>query len=259
MLELRPPAVAGSFYPADPAELAAQVDAMLEAAPAGQGRRPKALIVPHAGYIYSGPTAAAAYARLLPFADRIARVVLIGPTHHVYVDGLAWPGARRLATPLGAVAVELDAVADLPAHAAAHAREHALETQLPFLQRVLPRATIVPLVGSRAAPAEVAALLARLAGSDDTLIVISSDLSHFHGYDAARARDARTADRIVARDATLAGEDACGAIGVNGVLALARARGLEVERIELCNSGDRTARSRDRVVGYGAFALHEAA
>jgi AmmeMemoRadiSam system protein B len=257
-VETRPPAVAGTFYPRDPEKLAAAVDRLLAEAPTAAGACPKALIVPHAGYIYSGPIAASAFARVAPHAARIERVVLIGPTHRVFVPQLVAPGAARLATPLGELEVDRDGVADIPAHPAAHAREHSLEVELPFVQRLFPRAKIVPLVGSRAAPAEVGTLVERLYGGPETLIVISSDLSHYEPYAQARAHDERTAARICALDESIAGEDACGAIGIDGLLHVARRKRLRVELVDLRSSGD-TAGPRDEVVGYGAFAAYEAA
>jgi len=250
--------VAGVFYPGEPKRLAAEVDRLVAAAPSGTGACPKALIVPHAGFVYSGPIAASAFARVAPFADRIERVILIGPAHRVFVPGLASPGAARMATPLGEVEVDRSALAGIAEHPAAHAREHCLEVELPFLQRVLPRAKIVPLIGSRADSEDVGALLAKLYGGPETLIVISSDLSHYLPYDDGRARDRRTADRICALDETIAGEEACGAIGIDGLMWLARAKNLRAELLDLRSSGD-TAGSRDQVVGYGAFAFYEAA
>ncbi|HSK01310.1 MAG TPA: AmmeMemoRadiSam system protein B [Kofleriaceae bacterium] len=283
MLEsVREPAVAGSFYPAEAAELGALVDRLLATAPARTGGRPeavpgaapgavpeavpeaslpKALIVPHAGYVYSGPIAAAAFARVAALGERIARVVMIGPAHRVPVEGLVWPGVARLRTPLGEVEVDVDAIRDLPgvaAHPAAHAREHSLEVMLPFLQRIAPRAKVVPLVGSDVPAAEVGRVLEALWGGPETLIVISSDLSHYLPYREARTRDEHTAARIVGLDDSLSGNDACGAAGVNGLLWLARRRRMRVELVDLRSSGD-TAGPRDEVVGYGAFALHEAA
>ena len=256
MADVRQPAVAGTFYPARAEVLAHAVDALLASAPppAPGAARPKAVIVPHAGYSYSGATAAAAFARVAPVGDRLTRVVLVGPAHRMFVDGLATPGAARLATPLGEL--EVDAVAaELPAHPQAHAREHCLEVELPFLQRIAPCAAIVPVIGSRAPPAEIGALLERLWGGPETLIVISSDLSHYQPYAAARAHDARTAERIVALDATLEPEDACGALAINGLLWLARRRRCAIEVVDLRSSGD-TAGSKDEVVGYGAFAVY---
>lgn len=257
----RAPAVAGTFYPAAPDVLRAQVDALLAAAPTTSARAcPKALIVPHAGYVYSGPIAAAAFARLAPFGDRIERVVLIGPAHRMFVPGLASPGPERLATPLGEIPVDTAALAEvgIGADARAHAREHALEVELPFLQRVAPRAVVIPMIGSRASAAEVGAVLEQLWGGPETVVVVSSDLSHFQPYRAARAHDERTADRILEREVDLDGDDACGAIGINGLMWVARRRRLRIELCDLRNSGD-TAGGRDEVVGYGAFALYEVA
>jgi AmmeMemoRadiSam system protein B len=255
--DVRPAAVAGTFYPANAGELRRVVDAYLANAGVAPSPDacPKAVIVPHAGYIYSGSVAASAFARVAAYGHRIARIVLVGPAHRLFVDGLAAPGAAHLRTPLGDVEVDR-AAAELPAHPAAHAREHCLEVELPFLQRVAPHAKIVPVIGSRARPDEVAALLDRLWGGAETLFVISSDLSHYEPYVDAARHDARTAARIVALDATIAAEDACGAIGINGLLWLARRRRLRVELVDLRSSGD-TAGTRDEVVGYGAFAAYE--
>ncbi|HEU0032914.1 MAG TPA: AmmeMemoRadiSam system protein B [Kofleriaceae bacterium] len=255
-LQVREPAVAGSFYPGSAAELGQAVDTLLAAAP--RGACPKALVVPHAGYRYSGPIAASGFARLRDAATRIERVVLVGPAHRVYVDGLAEPGVDALATPLGRIAVDRDALAQIDAapHPRAHAREHCLEVELPFLQKLVPHAKLVPLLASDAPASEVGAALAALWGGPETLIVISSDLSHYHAPADARRLDARTAERILALDATLDGNDACGAVGINGLLHVARAKGLRAELIDLRNSGD-TSPDRDEVVGYGAFAFYE--
>lgn len=261
-IALRPAAVAGTFYPASPPELLADVDALLRGAARPALRRPpKALIVPHAGYPYSGPIAAGAYARLEPFAAGYRRVVLIGPSHRVYFTGLALPEAGAFATPLGPVEVDAEAVrvardlAGVPVSAPAHAREHALEVQLPFLMRVLPRFTIVPLVAGEASAEEVAAVLDVLWGGPETLIVVSSDLSHYLPYDDARRLDAATAEEILSLG-PLRHEQACGATPVNGLLAVARRRSLSPVLVDLRSSGD-TAGSHDQVVGYGAFAFYE--
>ena len=258
----RPAAVAGRFYPADPAELAAVVDAALhEVEPRAPELPPKALIVPHAGYLYSGPIAASAYARLVPHRARIRRVVLLGPAHFVPVAGLAVSGAAAFRTPLGTVAVDDELrrrVLELPqveVDDRAHAREHSLEVQLPFLQRVLDRFTILPLLAGHPTPAETADVLARVWDAPEALLVVSSDLSHYHDYVTAAARDGRTAAAIVARDVDgIDVEDACGSAAVRGLLALARRRDLTVRLLDLRSSGD-TEGPRDEVVGYGAFAL----
>jgi hypothetical protein len=258
MKTIRHPAVAGMFYPADPRSLRADVDSYLAAAAGESGAVPKALIAPHAGYVYSGPIAAHAYARLRPAAARIARVVLLAPAHRWPFRGLAMPEADEFETPLGRVPVDraaLVSVADLPQVQwldAAFDGEHALEVHLPFLQAVIPSFRIVPFVVGEAAPTEVAEVLERLWGGDETLIVVSSDLSHYLDYRSAKARDARTTERIEALDPTIGDHDACGRNPVNGLLTVARRRGLRVETLDLRNSGD-TAGPRDRVVGYGAY------
>ncbi|MFO0605103.1 MAG: AmmeMemoRadiSam system protein B [Polyangiales bacterium] len=256
----RPPAVAGLFYPASPRELSATVDALLAAArPASPGPAPKAIIAPHAGYVYSGPIAASAYAAVAPRAASVRRVVVIAPAHRARLRGLAGAGADRLRTPLGDVPVDADAqhAAHLPDDVAAHAREHAVEVHLPFVQRLFPGASVVPLVVGDAAPEAVGRALEALWGGDETLVVVSSDLSHYLPYAAGRARDEETA-RAIESLAPVEPEQACGAAAINGLLWLARRRKMRVERLDLRSSGD-TAGPRDEVVGYGAFALHEGA
>lgn len=264
---LRPPAVAGMFYPDDPDklrdELASCLAGAVSPAPTSGAGLLKALIVPHAGYIYSGGTAGKAYALLAALAGRIRRVVLLGPCHRVAVRGLAAPTVRTFATPLGSIALDraaIDGLADLPQVVpsdAAHAQEHSLEVQLPFLQTVLGEFKLVPLAVGDAGAAEVAQVIDRLWGGPETLLVISSDLSHFHGYAEARKIDQATAGRILALEQLTSFEQACGALPINGLLAVARRRGLRIERIAQCNSGD-TAGDKGRVVGYASFALYEA-
>lgn len=260
----RPAAVAGSFYPGEPSALAAEVTTYVAAAvPGTASRPPKAIIAPHAGYMYSGPIAGSVYARVAPLAGTIRRVVLAGPAHRVHVRGVAVPAAREFQTPLGPVPLDLEAIAIAAAlpfvevSDRAHALEHSLEVHLPFLQAVLGDFRLVPLVVGDAGPEEMAALFEALWGGDETLVVVSSDLSHYLPYESARRRDGGTARAILDLDAHLVPEDACGAAPINGLLALARRRGLRPELVDLRNSGD-TAGSRDRVVGYGAFAFHEA-
>lgn len=255
----RPPAVAGSFYPAFPEELAAEVRSLLADAPPATGPVPKAIIAPHAGYVYSGPTAAAIYARLAPARDRIRRVVLLGPVHRVAVNGLALPGVDAFATPLGRIPLDREAIAglaDLPqvcVSDAAHAQEHSLEVHLPFLQTVLGNFTLVPLAVGDASAEDVAEVLERLWGGDETLIVVSSDLSHFLGYADAQAVDQQTAAKIIARRPDVTHYEACGGTPVNGLSLAARRHALVPVLVDLRNSGD-TAGDRQRVVGYGAFA-----
>ena len=256
---VRPPAVAGRFYPGSAGELADTVDGLLAAA-TPRGRVPKALIVPHAGYIYSGPIAASAFAQVAARASQITRVVLIGPAHRERVDGLATPDAARLATPLGELEVDtagLAGVPDITANARAHAHEHCLEVELPFLQRVLPHAKVIPLIASRLSPERVGRVLEALWGGPETLIVISSDLSHYLRYADGRAKDRSTVDQILALEATLDGDQACGAVAINGLTWLANHKRLVPELLDLRSSGD-TAGPRDEVVGYGAIAFFEA-
>ena len=260
----RPAAVAGLFYPAPPAELRRQVDLLLAEARQTPAPMPKALIAPHAGYVYSGPIAASAYAGIARDAGRIRRVVLLGPAHRALLRGLALPGVQRFATPLGDVEIDRDAVAalrDLPQvveSAPAHEAEHSLEVQLPFLQRLLGTFTLLPLAVGEATADEVAAVLDRLWGGDETLVVVSSDLSHYLPYDSARRTDRRTVDHLLDLDDRLRHEQACGATPINGLLRVARRRGLRAELLDLRNSGD-TAGDRSRVVGYAALAFRPAA
>ena len=262
MSRIRPPAVAGMFYPGNPAVLQRTVDELLSAATPHAGAQPKALIVPHAGYIYSGSTAALAYAALAPWRDTIRRVVLLGPTHRVAVAGLALTEADALATPLGTVAVDAAAVAEiagLPQVVASdrvHAQEHSLEVHLPFLQRALDDFRIVPLAVGHAAPEDVAEVLDRLWGGPETLILVSSDLSHYHRYDDAMRIDRATAGAILALDSALDHEQACGATPIAGLVTVARRRGLAANLLDLRNSGD-TAGDRAQVVGYTSIAFCE--
>ena len=262
MLNVRPAAVAGAFYPARPDALHRLLVECLESArPATL--RPKALIVPHAGYIYSGPIAASAYTLLEPLRALIRRVVLLGPVHRVWVAGLALPGVAAFETPLGRVPLDqagIAAIADLPqvtVSAAAHAEEHSLEVHLPFLQTVLAGFSLIPLAVGGASPEAVAEVLERLWGGDETLIVVSSDLSHFLPYAEARQVDTATANAILNLDSHLIGEQACGAYPINGLMLAARRHGLAPHLLDMRNSGD-TAGDRNRVVGYGAFAFVEA-
>jgi len=260
---IREPAVAGLFYPADPACLRADIAALLQARERQNINALKALIVPHAGYIYSGATAAAAYAQIAPLRARIRRVVLLGPSHRVALRGMALPTHQQFQTPLGAVNIDPQAAALLGSFEQvavrddAHRDEHSLEVHLPFLQMVLDDFVLIPIVVGLATPSDVAKVLDTLWGGTETLIVISSDLSHFHSYAEAETIDAHTAAMISQFDyANIRGEDACGYHPLNGLLKLAQQRHMSIELLDLRNSGD-TAGTRDRVVGYGAWALAE--
>lgn len=256
---VRPAAVAGMFYPETAAVLTGDLRRFLDQSSVEcSSPPPKALIVPHAGYIYSGSTAAAVYAPLAGRRDTIRRVVLLGPSHRVAIDGLALPSVSGFATPLGVVPLDQETMATLLAlpqvtiSDAAHALEHSLEVQLPFLQTVLAQFTLVPLVVGRVMPIQVAAVLDRLWGGDETLIVVSSDLSHYLSYAEAIEIDRLTARQIVSLLPRVEHQQACGATPINGLLLAAEKHRLRPRLIGLCNSGD-TAGDKRRVVGYGAF------
>jgi len=260
--QVRPPAVAGRFYPGDPEHLRAAITSHLAEA-RGAGLPPKALIAPHAGYVYSGSVAGAAYARLASVRTQISRVVLLGPTHRVPLRGLGVSGLEAFETPLGTIPLEtetLRALTQLPQVCCsdeAHAGEHSLEVHLPFLQLALDRFSLLPLVVGHASPAAVAEVLQHLWGGTETLVVISTDLSHFLPYETAQRLDAETCQAIERlRFEDIRQEQACGRQPVAGLLEVARRRGMRVETLALCNSGD-TAGPRDQVVGYGAWALFE--
>jgi len=265
LVRVRPAAVAGFFYPADPHELRRAVQSCLAE---GRGRaadatddRPKALVAPHAGYVYSGPVAGTAFARLEPCADAIRRVVLIGPSHRVAFRGLALSSASAFATPLGLVPLDVEGSARLATIPqvgvldAAHAEEHSLEVELPFLLEILRDWVLLPICAGAASAAEVAAALEAVWGGEETLVLVSSDLSHDLDYEAARRRDAATTAAIEAlRPEGLDAESACGRVPLRGLLVAARAHGLAVRTLDVRSSGDTTG-PRDRVVGYGAYAF----
>ncbi|MBT8468062.1 MAG: AmmeMemoRadiSam system protein B [Deltaproteobacteria bacterium] len=264
MASVRPAAVAGSFYPAEARALGSVIHEYLDAAraaPAAPGTWPKALIVPHAGYMYSGPIAAAAFVRVEAAREVVSRVVLIGPSHHIRFDGLAVPSSRAFDTPLGSAPIDdtarrtllrfpfVDVLDD------AHQWEHSLEVQLPFLQEVLAAFTVLPIAVGRASPAQVEEVLEALWGGEETLLVVSSDLSHYFDYDTAKRMDAATASAIESLEPErIAPDGACGRIGIQGLLKAARRRGFEARTLDLRNSGD-TAGGHDEVVGYGAWEL----
>lgn len=259
-MSIRNPAVAGLFYPDDPHELQQTVNQLLEQAKP-KTITPKVLIEPHAGYIYSGPAAAAGYRLLTAVAEQIHKVVLLGPSHRVALRGLALPDSDQFVTPLGNIPIDqqlANQISTLPQvvrMAEAHLLEHSLEVQLPFLQAVLHQFTLLPLVVGDASPAEVAEVLAKVWGGEETLIVISTDLSHFHNYREANRIDDETSKKILNLDADLHGNQACGCRPLNGLLKLARDKQLHIRELARNNSGD-TAGDKDSVVGYGAFALY---
>lgn len=261
--QIRQPAVAGMFYPADPEQLRPMLDQYLQQAAdklSGNEPVPRAIIVPHAGYVYSGPVAASAYARLLPARARFKRVLLLGPSHRVALRGLATSSATHFLTPLGQVPLDRESIErleTLPQVARmdqAHAMEHSLEVHLPFLQSVLDEFVLIPLVVGDADPHEVDEVIQQF-WDEQTLIVISSDLSHYHDYATAQKLDNATSKAIeTLRPEAIDYGDACGRNPVNGLLQFAREHNLHATTIDLRNSGD-TAGPRDQVVGYGAYLI----
>lgn len=271
MHQVRPAAVAGAFYPADGHALAENIKTLLNTAASGIGKKtikntepapPKAIVVPHAGYIYSGQTAAAAYARLAAWHNKIKRVILLGPVHRVPIRGLALPAVDTFATPLGEVKLDEAAIALLAGmkqvvvSSQVHAQEHSLEVQLPFLQTVLDDFTLVPLAVGDATPAEVAEVLDVLWGGPETIIVVSSDLSHYLPYAMAEAVDQSTVQSILNMKGSLTHQQACGGTPVNGLISAAKKHHLHPILLDLCNSGD-TAGDKTRVVGYASFMFTE--
>jgi AmmeMemoRadiSam system protein B len=259
-LKLRPPAVAGSFYPAGQKQLKTEMAALLAHAEPSPAPRLVGVIAPHAGYMYSGPIAASAFAPLSRAIGNFERVLLLGPPHYVPVRGIAAPSSAAFATPLGEIEVDTNIVAALAEAGLvtiddrAHAPEHSLEVELPFLQILLGRFALIPLLVGDAAPEAVAAIIDAVL-DERTLLVVSTDLSHYLDYASARARDLATADRIEHLDYDRLGPyDACGYAALNGALCAARRKNWRIERRDLRNSGD-TSGDRSRVVGYGAWAF----
>lgn len=258
MTVIREAAVAGQFYPGNASELSATIRVLLDDTQVEDGPAPKALIVPHAGYIYSGAVAAAAYARLRPFGQRYRRVILLGPCHRLAFKGLALSGADVFRTPLGDVPLDKQAITrlDMPevvVFDATHQFEHSLEVHLPFLQSLIDSFSLVPLVVGDVAPATVAQVIDALWGGPETLIVISSDLSHYLSYDEACATDQTTCDAIEnMQDQSIDHHRACGATPIRGLLIATKRRGMTITTLDLRNSGD-TAGDKSRVVGYGSW------
>ncbi len=253
---VREPAAAGRFYSANAGELAANIAALLDGAPRQDSAAPKALIVPHAGYLYSGEVAAAAYAVLESHRRRYRKIVLLGPAHRAWFEGLAVSSADLFRTPLGDVPVDRAGlrVLDVDVMDTPHVREHSLEVHLPFLQSVLGDFLLVPIVVGDATPEQVGTVIDALWGGPETLIVVSSDLSHYLPYDKATVIDARTCRAIEELDGRRINHSmACGATPVAALLALAGEKGLTATTLALRNSGDVTGGERDAVVGYGAW------
>ena len=260
-MRVRPPAVAGLFYPADPGELRAAVEQALAAAAPVARAVAKAIVAPHAGYVYSGPVAADAYVRAAPARGRVSRVVLLGPAHRAPVRAVAASSADAFATPLGLVRVDVerrDALVDaglVVVRDDAHADEHSLEVHLPFLQVALGDVAVLPLAVGEVDGRHVADVLEAVWGADETLVVVSTDLSHYHDHQTATELDRRTAAAVVAgRPEQLGPYDACGVVPLQGLLLAAAGHDLHVELLDLRTSAD-IAGDAGRVVGYGAFAL----
>ncbi len=261
--KIRPAVMAGQFYPAEPAQLAEQIDNLLKQVHSTAISHIKAIISPHAGFIYSGPVAASAYQNLRHQSDQIQRVVLLGPSHRVSFHGVATLSANEYQMPFGKIKIDHEAINLIKALPQvqqldeAHQFEHSLEVQLPFLQTILDDFTLVPLVVGDCPANQVAEVLDLLWGGEETLVVISSDLSHFHDIETARKLDQKTSDAIVnLAPEKIQHDDACGRNPVNGLLVAAKSHNLKPDLIDLRNSGD-TAGSADRVVGYGAFLFYD--
>lgn len=259
---IRPAAVAGMFYSDDPDQLRSDISDYLQQANTASDFTPKAIIAPHAGYIYSGPIAASAYKLLQPAKHLIKQVILLGPSHHIAFRGIATPDADYFSTPLGKIKInrtlckQAESLDFVQKNTAAHAQEHSLEVQLPFLQNILDDFELTPLVVGDCNAQDVAYLLDLLWGNNDTLVVISSDLSHYHNYSSAKQIDQKTSLAIENCQAEkISYEDACGRSPLNGLLTLAKQKHLNINTVDLRNSGD-TAGDKERVVGYGAYVVH---
>ena len=261
-VSIRPTAVAGSFYPKQASELNTLLDKYLSLETV-KIASPKAIIAPHAGYIYSGETAASIYSNIEQIKDKVRRVVLLGPTHRVYVKGIALPSNTHFASPLGNVSIDTQSLNKISKHSfvdyidEAHAQEHSLEVHIPFLQKVLNNFVLLPILVGEASPGQVAIILNELWGGEETLIVISSDLSHFLDYETAAKTDNKTTQLIENFDYEHIGsKQACGCMPMRGLLKLAQEKNMSIQTVDVRNSGD-TAGTKDRVVGYGAYALFE--
>lgn len=258
----RPAAVAGMFYSDDADQLRADISSYLQHAKAPTETPPKAIIVPHAGYVYSAPVAASAYKQLQPLRHKIHQVILLGPSHHVALNGIATPVDDYFSTPLGPIKVNrglcerFESLSFVQKNNSAHVREHSLEVQLPFLQEVLENFELTPLVVGDCDPDDIAKLLEMIWGDDETLVVISTDLSHYHSYPVAKQLDEQTSIAIEnCQPENITYSDACGRAPLNGLLALAKQKHLNIKTLDLRNSGD-TAGNKQRVVGYGAYVVH---
>jgi len=268
--KIRHPAVASMFYPGKPADLLNSVRKYLSDADAEQStvkfkndeNSVRALIVPHAGYIYSGKIAASAYQLLQRNKYHFKRVLLLGPAHRLCLQGAAFPNEEVFETPLGSIILDKTRMKKLAAEFSwisfnekAHAEEHSLEVQLPFLQETIADFELLPLVVGEMDSLQIAEMIQQFSTDLETLIVISTDLSHFHNYQTAYEKDALTANAIeLLEPQKISSEDACGVYPLRGALVAALQNKWKIHRMGLCNSGDTTG-DYGRVVGYGAWAL----
>ncbi len=264
MSRIRKAAVAGTFYPNDKKQLDQMVDVLLKNA-ISLDSNPKAIIAPHAGYIYSGKVAASAYEPLRSLKNKIKKIVLLGPSHHVSFDGLAIPQSDFFETPIGKVTIDQEAIRliqklpQISVSDVAHVREHSLEVHLPFLQKIFgDKFLLTPIVVGHSNPDEVGQVIEKLWGNDDTLIVISTDLSHYHTYEEAYQMDRETCSQVESLDLEqLHSQKMCGSLPVSGLLNVARKKKLQVKMVDFCNSGDikvnNAKANKDRVVGYASF------
>lgn len=261
-MNVRPPAVAGHFYPHSPQQLSATIQ-QWERDATDFPHAIRALVVPHAGYVFSGPVAAEAFRYLKAQSGRIKRVILLGPSHHFAFQGSALPNVAYFSTPLGNIPIDipwqqkLALEEDVVLSDEAHEMEHCLEVQLPLLQTYLGAFTILPILTSRVSPARVAELIDPIWRNDDSLLVVSSDLSHYHSYAQAQALDRHTCEQIEAFQPSIAPEQACGSTAINALLLLAKQRGYELTRTRLINSGDTELGDQHRVVGYVSYLVSD--
>lgn len=258
-MHIRQPCVAGYFYPSDAEELQGTVSSLLQQADEPTSTSPKAIIAPHAGYIYSGPIAATIYKTLTPHKHTINKVILLGPAHRVGFQGIAVTNADSFATPLGNIPIDHKAIEqatkleNVKVYEHAYDGEHSLEVQLPFLQTVLDNFSLIPCVVGDAKPIEVAKLVEKLWGGEETVVVISSDLSHYYDYQTAQKLDRAATEAIISLEPQqLHNNQACGRLPIKGLLIAAKNKGLKAKVLDLRNSGD-TAGDKNRVVGYGAY------
>ena len=258
---VREAAVAGIFYPADVYQLKNDINGYLQHITDNNSGKPKILITPHAGYKYSAQVAASAFAKLRPFKDKIKKVFLLGPSHRVYVNGVALPKEKSFKTPLGIIKVDSDIVEQISKtkpfkfKSTAHKNEHSLEVSLPFLQVVLGNFEIIPMLYGEANPHEIAQTIQPYLERDDSILIVSADLSHYLDYSTAKKVDEQTANNIK-EGKTVDHHQSCGATAINTALIMAQNFGLVPQMLNMANSGD-VIGDKDSVVGYGAWSFEK--